>query len=437
MTKGHLAAAGAVTAVIALTFAACGGSQSQSNGGLTSSSGKPLVVWLMQDTVTPASQKAIVSQFEKQTGAKIEIETQQWDNINTKLTTSLAETTAPDVVEIGNTDVPLFAATGALADITSVRSQLAHGGQFVTSLEGPATVNGKLFAAPFYGGARAVIYNKAMWAKAGVMAPPKTYADFESDLDKVAAQNKSTADFSPIYVSGTYWYGGFGFVTDAGGTVATEKNGKWTSGLTSPAAIKGLEQWKSFQNKYSTVASRTAPLDTPDPNAVFGTGKAATILGNANSLTTIETTYPKLKGKVGSFTFPSPNHPGQMAPTYVGGSDIGISAKSQNKALALKFIEMIDSPSVQIQQLTTADGHIPVTDKLLTQAKQNVDPSVAPFFTAATKSFSTPASPGWATIETDQTVLSYFSTVAAGTATPQAAASKFAAHLTQALNKNN
>jgi N,N'-diacetylchitobiose transport system substrate-binding protein len=351
------------------------------------------------------------------------------------MTTALATNTPPDVVEIGNTNVPLYAASGALANLNSEKSKLDGGSTFVTSLAGPAMVNGQLYAAPFYGGARAVIYNKATWANAGVTAPPKTFAEFESDLGKVAAHNK-TPDFSPIYVSGTYWYGGFSFVTDAGGTIATEKNGQWTSGLTSAAAIKGLKEFKAFQNKYSTVASRTAPLDTPDPNAVFGTGKTATILGNANSLTTIVTTYPKLKGQVSSFVFPSPNHSGEAAPTFVGGSDLGVAAKSNNKSLAIKFIEMIDSPSVQLQQLTTADGHTPVTDKLIQQASKNVDPSVQAFFESASKSYPTPASPGWATIETDQTVLSYFSQAAAGTSTPQQSASKFASHLTQALNSN-
>ncbi|MFC4245295.1 extracellular solute-binding protein [Gryllotalpicola reticulitermitis] len=433
MRMRHLTAAGALGLAAAVALTACSGSQSSSS--TSSEKGKTLTVWLMQNTVTPASQTAIEKQFATETGATLKIETQQWDNINTKMTTALATNTPPDVVEIGNTDVPLFAATGALTDITKDKSKLSNGGTFLTGLAAPATVNGKLYAAPFYGGARGVIYNTATWAAAGITAPPTTYAEFTADLDKVAAKNTS-ADFSPIYVTGTYWYGGFSFVADAGGTIATEKGGKWTSGLTSPAAQKGLEEFKEFQNKYSTTASRTAPLDTPDPNAVFGTGKTSAILGNANSLTSILTSYPALKGKVSSFVLPSPNHPGEAAPTYVGGSDLGIAAKSKNQDLALKFVEMIDSKSVQIDQLTKLDGHSPVTQQLINEVTPSIDPDQQAFFKAADKSFSTPAAPGWATIESDQTVLSYFSQAAAGTSSVSQSAQSFSAHLVKALNAN-
>lgn len=433
MRTNHLAAAGALSLAAALALTACGGNQTSSS--VSSEKGKTLNAWLMQDTLTPQSQAAIVKQFHDETGATVKIETQQWDNINTKMTTALATDTPPDVVEIGNTDVPLFAATGALADITSFQKELSSGGTFLTGLDEPATVGGKLYAAPFYGGARSVIYNTATWAAAGVKAPPTTFAEFTADLDKIAAKNKS-AGFSPIYVSGTYWYGGFSFVADAGGTIAQKQGGKWTSGLTSAEAEKGLEQFKEFQNKYSTVASRTAALDTPDPNVVFGTGKTSAILGNGNSLASIISMYPKLNGKVGSFVMPSPNHPGYAAPTYVGGSDLGISAKSKNQDLAIKFVEMMDSQSVQLDQLTKLDGHIPVTQQLINKALPSVAPDQQAFFKAAEKSYSTPAAPGWATIESDQTVLSLFSQVAAGTSTVSGSAGSFSAHLVQALNAN-
>lgn len=432
MRTSHLAAAGALSLAAALTLTACG---NQTSSSVSSEKGKTLNVWLMQNTLTPQSQAAIIKQFHAETGATLNIETQQWDNINTKMTTALATNTPPDVVEIGNTDVPLFAATGALADITGDQKQLSGGGTFLTGLDAPATVGGKLYAAPFYGGARGVIYNKATWAAAGVKAPPATFAEFTADLDKIAAKNK-TVGFSPIYVSGTYWYGGFSFVADAGGTIAQEQGGKWTSGLTSPGAEKGLQQFKEFQNKYSTVASRTAALDTPDPNVVFGTGKTSAILGNGNSLASIISMYPSLNGKVGSFVLPSPNHPGSAAPTYVGGSDLGISAKSQNQDLAVKFVEMMASPSVQLGQLTKLDGHIPVTQQLIAQALPTVAADQQAFFKAAEKSYATPAAPGWATIESDQTVLSLFSQVAAGTSTVAGSADSFSAHLVKALNAN-
>ncbi|MGN6126577.1 MAG: extracellular solute-binding protein [Humibacter sp.] len=433
MIKRRFAAVGAAGLAALLALTACSGNSDSGSGSASDGKGKTLDVWLMQNTLTPDSQKMLEKEFEKETGATVKIEIQQWDNINTKLTTALATDNPPDVVEIGNTDVPLFAANGALADVSDIKKKVANGGDLLNGLVGPATVDGKLYGAPFYAGARGIIYNKDLWTAAGITEAPKDYADFESDLGKVAAKN-TAADFSPIYLPGTYWYGGFSWVTDTGAKIATQKGGTWKSGLTTTEAVKGLTEFVEFQNKYSTTASRTAPMDTPDPVAIFGTGKTSAIIGNGNSLATIVTTYPTLKGKVGSFAIPSPNHPGESAPSYLGGSVLSIAAKSKNQDLGKQFIELTASEKVQIDQITKMDGHIPITNQLIDKVLPSIAPEQQAFFEAAKKSYATPSSPGWATIESDKSVLSYFSEPAAGTATPEASAQAFSTHLEKALN---
>ncbi|MFD0328119.1 hypothetical protein ACFQZC_07550 [Streptacidiphilus monticola] len=44
--------------------------------------------------------------------------------------------------------MPLFAATGALSDITAHQAELTAGQTWLPGLTGPATVDGKLYAAP-------------------------------------------------------------------------------------------------------------------------------------------------------------------------------------------------------------------------------------------------------------------------------------------------
>lgn len=438
-TKAVALAALALSAVVGLAGCTASGSASSSGQGqATSGASKTLNVWLMQNTLTPASQKEIVAQFEKQTGAKVKVEIQQWDNINTKITTALATNTPPDVLEIGNTDVPLFAATGGLLDISSYKDSLQGSGDWITGLVGPATVDGKLYAMPFYGGSRAIIYNTKMWKDAGVTAPPKTFPEFENALTKVGEKFKAPG-FSPIYLTGTNWYAATTFVADAAGTgsdtFAKQVNGTWEAQLTKPAAQKGLQEFKAFQNTFSTPASRTAPMDSPDPNSVIGTGKTSAIFGNGSNLSTVASSYPKLKDDLSSFPIPSIVNPGQIAPSYVGGSDIAIAAKAANVPLAVKFLKFIATPDIQLQQITVASGHTPNTTQLLDKATSLVPPNLQPFFVAAEKSFSTPASAGWSTIETDNTVVNFYSTIAAGTSTPAASAKRFSDHLITSLNK--
>ena len=431
MKKRHLAVACSIglTALLALT--ACAGSSAGSSS--SSHKGSTLTVWLMQDTLTSDSQAAIVSAFEKKTGAKVKVEIQQWDNINTKLTSALATDTPPDVIEIGNTDVPLFAANGALMDVTSQKKAISGGNSWLTGLEGPATVEGKLYAAPFYAGTRAVIYNKKTWSDAGITQPPASYTDLTADLDKLKAANPA-ADFSPIYLTGTYWYNALSFLYDAGGKLASEKGGKWTADLSTPESQKGLSNFKAFQNKYSTAASQSAPMDTPNPVDVIGTGKAATIMGNGNALKTLVKSHPELQGQIGSFPFPSQMSPGKNMPNFLGGSDIAVAAKSKNQDLAVQFLTYIDSPKVQLDQISALDGHIPVSQSLIDQATKTLPDEMKAFYSSAKLSISTPATPGWATIESDNSVVDFFSQIATGSKSVQQAAADFDKHLQTALN---
>ena len=179
-------------AMVAFIGTACG------EGGGTDearrhSGDRTLTVWLMDGDLTDATVAAIGRRFEQATGAKVRVQIQQWDNINTKISTALSQDDPPDVLDLGNTDVPLFAANGGLADLTAHRSELSGGLHWLPGLAGPATIDGRLYAAPLFAGNRAVVYNKRLWAKAGITRPPASFPELTADLDKIKAKNPSPA----------------------------------------------------------------------------------------------------------------------------------------------------------------------------------------------------------------------------------------------------
>ena len=253
--------AGALGIATAVALTACGSSSSSdaADGGKSGAkgAGKTITVWNMQGDLNDATMKAINDAFTKETGATVKVQTQQWADIATKVTTALATDDAPDVVELGNTDVPLFANSGGLADLTSAKSQLQQGGTWLDGLAGPATVDGKLYAVPAFAATRTVIYNKTMWSQAGITQAPTTYDELTADLDKVKATFGSQKDFSPFYLPGKYWYDGLQWVWDAGGEIATKDGDTWKGGLASKESQQGLADFKAFQNAYSTAASAT------------------------------------------------------------------------------------------------------------------------------------------------------------------------------------
>jgi N,N'-diacetylchitobiose transport system substrate-binding protein len=384
----------------------------------------------MNGDLSDAAVAAIDRRFTQETGATVRVQIQQWDDINTKITTALAQNDPPDVIEIGNTDVALFAATGGLSDISGPAKTMAQGQSWLPGLVGPATVGGRLYAAPLFAGERAVVYNKKIWSDAGVTAPPATLAEFTADLDKIKAAHPAP-DFSAFYMPGQYWFGGVQFVWDAGGQLATRTGDRWTGALESPQAQQGLRAWKQFQNTYSTVASRNLFNLSPDYNAVFAQGKTSAILNT--SVNAILKIRPSLKGHLGTFPFPGAKA-GTNQPVFLGGSDLAIAAKSPNQALALAYLKTATSTAAQTGAIAGIDGWTPVSAQLIDQTSGSRSDLLKAFSAAAKRSVATPASPGWATIESDKSLQAFFGDISTGKSAIPDAARSFDQHLTQALN---
>lgn len=395
--------------------------------------GKTLTVWAMNGDLSAATLDAINAEFTKETGAKVDVQTQQWSGITTKITTALATSTPPDVLDLGNTQIASFAANGGLMDLTAHQSDLQQGQTWLGGLVDPATVDGKLFGVPSFAGVRAVIYNKTTWNKAGVDSAPTTWANLNADLDKVKAANTSNSNFSAFYLPGQYWYAGYQFIWDAGGQVATQSNGKWVGGMSSPEAQKGLNAFKTFQNTYSSVASRTLNTDKPDQNQIFADGNAAAILGNNGDIASIIKDNPKLTdADLG--TFPMPGESGKTQPVMTGGSDWGIAAKSQNQDLALTWVKIAAGPDIQTNFVFGKDGWIPNSTQA-TQSAANTAPEIQKaFFMAALNSTATPASPNWATLEGNNVPNNLFASIASGTKSPADAAASFDSTVNSTLN---
>lgn len=373
-----------------------------------------ITVWVMQDDFSAATIDAINTRFRAQTGAEVHVQTQPWDGIATKLMTALATSNPPDVIDIGNTKVLEFARTGALLDLSAQREELAHGGTWLDGLEQPMTYDGGLYAAPAFGAARTVIYNRRMWREAGITTPPTTYDELCGDLDRVQRAHAGDADFSALYLPGQNWFTGLQFLWDAGASPAELRDGQWTATLGSPNGIAGLQAWASFQNRYSSKASRTADTLIPDQAQLLGQQKTSAIIWNASAVTKAVASNPQLSADdFGAFPMPSVSGDGQQ-PTMMSGSGWAVATRSAAPSLALAWISIATSPAVERAWIVEHDGWLPNTRELTAEylASGKLSAVQRGFFEAAMHSRSTPNAPGWATIEADGSLKELFSKAA-------------------------
>jgi N,N'-diacetylchitobiose transport system substrate-binding protein len=440
LRKTRFFAASAIGLVAAITMTACAGGVAP--GGSTTpqvvptpqAAGKSITVWNMNGDLTAETLATINAKFTELTGATVVLQEQQWDNIITKVTTALATSTPPDVIDLGNTQVPGYAANGGLLDLTPYKEDLQQGQTWLGGLEDPATINGSLYGVPSFAGANAVLYNKEIWTAAGVTAAPTTYEELTADLDKIKAANPAE-DFSAFYYPGQQFYAAMSFVWDAGGDIATDDNGVWKAGFSSAESQQGLNDFKEFQNTYSSTASQTLDFDKPPQNQVFAEGKSSAYMVGSYDILTVQQLNPAMTDETLG-TFPFPGKSGELQPQLLVGSVWGIAAKSTNKDLALLWTKIASSPEIQNANVFGNDGWIPnsVEGVEAAQSSGQLSDLTTSFFTAALNSRSTPAAANWPTIEVDRSVFQFFSSVASGAKSPKDAAAEIDAHIDSVLN---
>jgi N,N'-diacetylchitobiose transport system substrate-binding protein len=419
----------AVAAAVSLSLGACSsagssssttktkdGSTSSANshgdGGLaTDGAGKTITIWMQSDAQGwPDVIKETNKRFTAQTGAKVKIEWQNWSNYTTKMDSMFAGSSGiPDVIEMGNTQTASYMAAGALKDLSSDKSKFTNSDSWQKGLADTASYDGKLYAVPYYGGVRVVIYRKDLWSKAGVTSPPTTLHELFSDLGKVKKANASDSKFSAFYMPGQYWYAAMTFVHGAGGTIATQDGGKWTAQLGSQKAQHGLQNWKKLATEYSTGG---ATKNEADQDQVMAKGHVAAIFGSGwevGGVTDKKTGNPKLAKDLATFPMPS-STAGKAMPSFFGGSDLAIPAKASNAALGEKWISLYTDNKSQTELAKYA---IPNTTSLLTAYEQGSAANKAAG-EAAAQTWVTPTSPNWANVESANILQNMLENIATG-----------------------
>lgn len=425
-----------VAALTALIVSLGGCSMGKPQVSASASDSKTLTVWSMNGDLSPEVLNEINSRFTKETGVQVKLEMHDWDGITTKVTTALTTSTPPDVIDVGNTQVSGYAANGGLLDLTSHKSDLEQGQTWVKGLEDSATYDGKLYGVPGLLAPFAVLYNKKIWADAGITTVPTTYDELEKDLDAIKAKHTDDSSFSAFYLCGQDWYSALQWVWNAGGNIATQSGSKWSGSLASDASVTGVSEWKAFQNKYSAPASRTLATDSPDQTQIFADGKAATIIAPSSSIgTAVNLKSQVTKDDIGSFAIPGKD--GKPQPTFTSGSDWVIPAKTTKSDLALKWVKIAASPDIQENYVFPKQFLNPNTvegNEEIMKSSAMTD-SLKGYVDSAKAAVSTPMAAGWLKVEGNKVMENYFSSVASGSSTPQQAGDKTDSQLNELLNQ--
>jgi N,N'-diacetylchitobiose transport system substrate-binding protein len=435
----------AFVAALAATLvgvAACG-SNSPSDSGSNSldGTGKTIKVWLMVDAQSGWKNVVddAVTRFTAQTHASVDVQYQEWANRYTRLDTAIASSSPPDVVELGNTDMPKYVFEGAFAPID--KSTFENSSTWLTGLSDPCTLDGKTYCVPYYAGARVLIYRTDLLQAAGIATPPATYADLVTDMATLKAKNAADPNFAAFYMPGAYWYAAMSWVYGNGGQIATKgSDGKWAGTLSQPAAVQGLQAWADLVHQDS---KGDPTKDEGDQDAIFAQGHAAFLYGNGWEAGAVQSQHKDandpnspmvdtaVKGKVASVPLPGATA-GKGLPSFLGGSDLAVTKVSKNQALAQEWIKIFTD--TKSQQGLIAKGALPNATALLDQAAAVAGNEATA--KAAKNSWFVPMAPNWADVESGNILQQMLRDIATNKKSVADAASWADGQITTILNQS-
>ena len=407
-------------AVVVVTLAVAASTAGASVNAPKERSANNLTVWLQVDAQSgwPEAVAGATAQFKAaHPGWNVTVQYQNWPDHLQKFDATLAANTAPDVIEMGNTEMTKYMAAGAFADLSAKKASFANSANWLKGLAASGVFNGKTYGVPYYAGSRVVTYRTDLFKKAGIKKTPTSLAEYTADAKKLAAKNKAKT-FSPVYIAGTDWYVGMGFVYDFGGRIATFSNGKWIGTLNRKPAIAGLTAFKNFFSAASR-ASKTTIETKPNPYDVYAKGGAASMIGPSWFSCCVGNTYKPMTAQ-----FVMPGHvKGTSMPGFLGGSDLAVPVSSSNKDEAADWIKAFtDTTSEKVLQ---AKGNIPNATNLLgTSVNER----------AAQRSWFVPTAKHWVDVENGNILRNMLAQILTGKLTIQQAARSASDNIASVLN---
>ena len=409
-TIGAVVLVGAALAVIAST----------ASGATSAQSASSITVWLQTDAQAANWEpivKAANAQFQKDhPGVTVNVQYQTWGTHLQKLDATLAGGNAPDVIEMGNTEMTKYMAAGAFQDLSSDKASFPNSSSWLEGLAASGTVRRQALRRPLLRrlAGRHVPHRPVQ--EAGRQGPDQPRA-VHGRREEARRRRTTPKGFSPVYIAGTDWYFAMSFVYDFGGSIATRVSGKWKGTLASPRSIAGLTAYKNFFTAASR-ASKTTDETHPNPYDVYAQGHAGSMVG------------PGWFSCCVGDQVQEPHRPVRDAEPHQGQADAGLprrlrsrGARRRQQGARGRLDQGLHEHAVD--DGTARIGNIPNTTSLLGSSVNEK---------AATQSWFVPTAKNWVNVENGNILRNMLAQILTGKLSIKQAAQSASDNITSVLN---
>lgn len=379
------------------------------SGGDGASGGGELHVLVSASTELPKEQAAwfeqLETEFKAETGATLKIETfASAEEEQKKLQTSMVSGTGPDVYQLGTTFTPVAYGTGGFLALSEADWETIGGrDRFAAeslAMSGPDEQNeiGVPISTRPYG----LVYNTEMFEAAGIAGPPTTWDELLTDARKLNAPSAGVYGLAIDYADGyDPWKYVWTLAEQSGGSLVSDDLGQ--SEMNSEPVVDAVHSYFELLTEHKVVDPASVGWESAQATGAFASGKAAILpMVTPQVLRTLETSSVE-----GKYEFaPLPLVPfgmdqrppgGEAAATIVSGDNAGIAAYTDEKDLALKYLEMVTSKEKQLQYAQMF-GDIPANEDAAAVYAKRV-PTASPFVEAGKSAQPTAFTGAWADVQ--------------------------------------
>src|SRR5438270_9264863 len=272
------------TLVLGATAVGAAAQTSSKAGPQAAKAPAKITIWVGWSARELKEFKGVVSEYDAK---HADVQVKVVGSINdTKITNAIRSGNPPDVVSsFTSANVGIYCGTGAWIDLAPfLKKDNVDLSQFPKTSLYYTQYKGKRCALPLLADSYGLYYNKALFRKAGITKPPKTFTELAADAKKLTQRAKSgklkVMGFDPFW---GFYSGNFADMTNyAPLFAATYLDGKGKAILASRFAWSKLLRWQKKLIDYygydKVVRFQAGLGDEFSPSNAFEVGKIAMLM---------------------------------------------------------------------------------------------------------------------------------------------------------------
>jgi multiple sugar transport system substrate-binding protein len=315
---------------------------------------------------------------------KVDVNVINWNDVDTQIATMVQNGQEPDIAQ-GSADYA--GVTDKVYPVTQILDTTTQA-NLLKSFADQGKVNGTEYGIPYTSSARALFYNKDLFTKAGISAPPTTWDEYKADADKLKAAGVAEPSCIPFgseeaQAETLLWELG-----DGGGFV--DSSGNWA--LNSQADVDTFNFLQSLVKAGDTEPNPGTVDRTKGCWADFAAGKVGMTNGSPGFL-------PQVKGKANYGVAPIPGKTGPLS-TTLGVCDWlwAFNTNGQHQQQIEAFLDFALQDKYQ-EAFDNLYDLLPVTQGATTALSSNAD--FAPFLKELpTATFYPTSNTAWPAVNT-------------------------------------